>query len=347
MMKGLFSCTIGMLCGLPMLAQPPAGYYDAAQGLTGTALRQALHDIIDDHDPASYQALWGHFQSTDARTDGKVWDIYTDIPGGTPQYLFSFGTDQCGQYGAEGECYNREHSFPSSWFGNSAPMNSDLFHIYPTDGYVNNRRDNYPFGEVNGHTYISSNGSKLGSNVSGGYSGVVFEPIDAYKGDLARSYFYMYTRYLGQTSGWSSPMQQGSDLAPWARNLLLDWHVNDPVSPKEQARNNAIFGIQHNRNPYIDDPQWVHDIWGSGVGLEEQWSVDVRIWSDGRTLYIVAERPLEGTLHILDPAGRVVLTRSLREPRTELETALPDGLYIAELVTEQGRLVQRFVRSAR
>ncbi|HEY0976596.1 MAG TPA: endonuclease [Flavobacteriales bacterium] len=323
-------------------AQPPPGYYDPAEGLTGPALRQALHDIIDGHQVVSYTALWSHFDETDAKPNGKVWDMYSDIPSGTPPYEFTFGSDQCGEYDEEGDCYNREHSLPNSWFGDVPPMNSDLFHIYPTDGYVNNRRGNLPFGEVNSATWTSDNGSKVGGNVAPGYSGPVFEPIDAYKGDFARSYFYMYTRYWGQTSGWSTPMQTGSDLAVWARNMLLDWNAADPVSPKEQDRNNAVFAIQDNRNPYIDDPQWAHAIWGDDVGVAEEVLTDLRMWSDQDGLHLRHGRPLDGTLLVLDLSGRTVLDLRLTEAQADVPLHLASGLYVARVLVPEGQKAQLF-----
>jgi len=72
-------------------------------------------------------------------SNGYVWDMYSDVPGGTPAYYFTFGDDQCGNYSGEGDCYNREHSFPKSWYGDVLPMNTDLFHLYPTDGWVNQK----------------------------------------------------------------------------------------------------------------------------------------------------------------------------------------------------------------
>ncbi len=247
---------------LRVSGQIPPGYYDAAQGQTGQNLRSALHNIIDDHNPASYSALWNHFMNTDAKSNGKVWDMYSDDPGGTPPYEFTFIADQCGNYSTEGDCYNREHSFPGSWFNDNAPMYTDLFHLVPTDGYVNNRRSNYPYGEVGSATWTSLNGSKLGSCSYPGYSGVVFEPIDAYKGDFARGYFYMLTRYMDVSSTFNSPMLTQGDFTDWAISLLLDWHHDDPVSPKETNRNNEIYTIQGNRNPFIDHPEWACDIWG-------------------------------------------------------------------------------------
>ena len=247
-----------------LIADIPPGYYDDAQGLDGEPLRLALHNIIDDHIPQSYSSLYGHFQSTDAKPDGTVWDMYSDVPGGTPPYIYNFtGADQCGNYAGEGDCFNREHSWPKSWFNEDMPMNTDLFHIYPTDGYVNGMRSNHPYGEVASTTWTSQNGSQRGSMNSYNHNGTVFEPIDEYKGDFSRTYFYMSTRYYTEDSGWdNNDMVNGSTLNDWAVVMLMDWHLQDSVSQKEIDRNNAVYAIQENRNPFIDHPEWVGCVWG-------------------------------------------------------------------------------------
>ncbi len=251
------------LFSLSLSAQIPAGYYSDAQGKKGQQLREALGQIIrNGHVELSYTDLWTAFEHTDVRNGNEVWDIYSDVPGGTPPYTYYYGgSDQCGTYSAEGDCYNREHSFPKSWFNDEYPMYTDLFHIYPTDGYVNGRRSNYPYGEVSNPSWTSLNGSKLGPCSFPGYSGTVFEPIDEYKGDLARSYFYMLTRYYDQISSWSSDMLSGDDFSPWAREMLLKWAEQDPVSQKEINRNDSIYKLQGNRNPFIDHPEYVWKIW--------------------------------------------------------------------------------------
>ncbi len=257
--------------------QIPAGYYDNASGLTGPALQAALHDIIDGHYARTYTELWTDFQTTDVKPNGKVWDMYSDIPGQTPPYEYTFVTNQCGNYSGEGSCYNREHSWPKSWFNEGDPMYTDLFHLVPTDGYVNGRRSNYPYGEVSSPSWTSLNGSKLGPNTYPGYSGTAFEPIDAYKGDFARNYFYMSTRYLNEDGGWdTNDMVSGSQLLEWAQNMLMEWHEADPVSNKELDRNDAVYRIQGNRNPYIDNPEYVALVWGGAtLGLPEPTDLQV------------------------------------------------------------------------
>lgn len=265
-----------------VFSQIPTGYYDPANGKTGVPLQAALHDIIKGHTVIPYSGLWNAYYTTDDKPNGKVWDMYSDIPDGTPNgnppYAYTFGSDQCGNYNAEGDCYNREHSWPKSWFNDTSPMNSDIFHIYPTDGKVNGMRDNYPYGTVSSPAWTSMNGCKLGACAWPGYSGTVFEPLDAYKGDFARTYFYMSTRYYTEDAGWAgSPAATGSQLKPWALQLMLHWSSIDQVSQKEIDRNNTIYGMQHNRNPFIDHPEYANQIWGSPVGTNETNAVAYRL----------------------------------------------------------------------
>ena len=271
MKKTLLTLVI-TLVSFSLFAQIPSGYYDDAQGHSGESLKTELYYIIKDHNSQSYGALWDHYYTTDDKPNGKVWDMYSDVPGGNPPYEFTFGSGQCGNYSGEGDCYNREHSFPKSWFDDSSPMVTDIFHIVPTDGYVNGKRSNWPFGETNSPSWTSDNGSKVGSCSVSGYNGTIFEPIDAYKGDFARIYFYMATRYENRIASWENN-SSNSDAAldgssfpcyeEWYLNMLLDWHNNDPVSQKEIDRNNDIYyEVQGNRNPFVDHPEWVALVWG-------------------------------------------------------------------------------------
>ena len=248
-------------------AQIPENYYQSVVGKKKDALKTEMKSIIRPHTQRTYADLWEDFKLTDNKGDGVVWDMYSD---GTPDYVYYYNSGgQCGNYNSEGDCYNREHSFPKSWFNDAYPMYTDLFHLYPTDGYVNGRRDNFPFGEVGNATWTSTNNSKLGASSVSGYSGTVFEPIDLYKGDFARTYFYMVTCYEDELLSWNSEMLDGSQypaFASWALKMLLKWSRNDNVSVKEIDRNNAVYNIQRNRNPFIDYPQLAEYIWGDSIG---------------------------------------------------------------------------------
>ncbi len=264
-----------LFISINILSQIPDNYYQTASGKTGYELKTALYDIIKGHTDIGYDGLWTAYPKTDCRNGNEVWDMYSDVPGGTPAYIYIYSTDQCGNYSGEGSCYNREHSFPKSWFNDGYPMYSDIFHIFPTDGYVNGKRGSYPYGETTSATWTSTNSSKLGSCTFDGYTGVIFEPIDEYKGDLARSYFYMATRYEDVIASWQNNSISADDVLDgtsdhvfetWQLNLLLKWHRNDPVSIKEISRNDSIYKLyQFNRNPFIDHPEYVNSIWGDGI----------------------------------------------------------------------------------
>ena len=258
----LILCSFAWVCR----AEEPEGYYDSAMYKGRLALKEALFGIINEHTKLKYNDLWDAYLRTDADADSNIIDMYNNCP-------FKFKRDQhsTGSSGnKENDClkYNREHSFPKSWFHESkegTPMYTDLFHLYPVSGYVNTRRNNHPFGEVEKPEQTFTGGSKLGNCTFPGYTETAFEPIDEYKGDLARSYFYMATCYHDRFATWESDMLAGNDTADfsdWAKELLLKWHRQDPVSEKETRRNDSVFVLQGNRNPFIDYPELVEKIWG-------------------------------------------------------------------------------------
>ena len=332
------------LSTVALIAQPPPGYYDPAAGLTGPALRQALHDIIDNHTVLANSSLWAAFETTDDRIDGYVWDIYSDIPGGTAPYLYTFGTDQCGTYNSEADCYNREHSFPQSWFGSGPPMDTDLHHIYPTDAWVNQKRGNLPYGKVGVADFISMNGTKTGANIWPGYGGVVCEPINDFKGDLARSYFYMLTRYAPEAGGWTTDMLTAGNFTPWAEALLLQWHADDPVSTKEVDRNNAVYALQGNRNPYIDDPQWVASIWGPSASTPELVTTAARVWWSDDQLHIINASLGNCIAQLFDATGRTISSTEFDSGIGSMAVKAPNAVYVLLLSNAQGTSAIRTVR---
>lgn len=351
-----FLLFLPVILQLQLSAQPPSGYYNSAEGLSGQVLKTALNNIIRNHQALTYNGLWQAFYQTDRKPNDKVWDMYSDIPGGTPAYEYTFFVNQCGNYNAEGQCYNREHSWPASWFNSLTPMYTDLYHIVPTDGYVNNRRGNFPFGEVNNPSWTSTNGSKLGPSVTPGYSGTVFEPINAYKGDFARGFFYMSVRYMGQDAGWAgSEMTQGAEIRPWAVTMLLRWHQQDPVSQKEIDRNNAVFALQQNRNPFIDRPEFAALIWNPAVGLEEKTPyVSVSTWPNPAIGYTFVHcsgcSDMATTVQLLDNGGRVVRSETLQLEAGSGQlnlTGLSEGYYLLRLQqnTETKAFGKLFIRN--
>jgi len=254
------------------------GYYQTVSGLTGFALKTGLHNLIKGHSAQGYGALWGFYSATEIdryyENDGSILDIYSERPAASDPYTYQVVSDQCGNFSQEGDCYNREHSFPRSWFGGSIePMNSDVHHIFASDGKVNSIRGSYPYGEVGNATVTTQNGSKRGAARSGlGHNGTVFEPIGEFKGDIARAQLYMATRYENAVAGWennsssSNAVLNGNSSSVfegWYITMLKRWHAEDPVSQKERDRNDDAFTYQGNRNPFVDHPEFVNLIWGN------------------------------------------------------------------------------------
>ncbi len=357
MKKTYFLITLSYLLSLFTLAQIPSGYYDAAEGLTGEDLKTELYYIIKDHNVQSYGSLWDHYYTTDDKPNGKVWDMYSDNPDGTPPYEYTFGSNQCGNYNSEADCYNREHSFPKSWFDDSSPMVTDIFHIVPTDGYVNGKRGNNPFGETNNASWTSMNGSKVGSNSISGYSGTIFEPIDEYKGDFARIYFYMATRYENLIAGWENN-SSSSDAAlngtsypcyeDWYLNMLLDWHRNDPVSQKEIDRNNDIYTIQDNRNPFVDHPYYVSKIWDPENAISE-FSIDeimnIYAGSQGNTLFLntIENNQEEYQLVLFNISGQELKVETMNHSTFEMDIANTlKGCYILQITKTSNQQLYHF-----
>lgn len=274
------------MLSLVSIAQAPANYYNNANG-TGYALKTQLKTIISNgHNDQGYNSLWTLYSNTAFRdnfyeNDGSLLDLYSENPTGVDPYNYTSTNQQCGNYNAEGICYNREHLVPQSYFDEFQinPMKNDAFHVFPSDGKVNGDRNNLGFGIVGTATYTSQNGSKRGSMSAGAYStftGTVFEPIDAFKGDVARAFFYFATRYessmgsfynaANSTTCQAKAMFDGSTNKVFSDDfilVLIKWHLDDPVSPIEIAKNNAIYTYQGNRNPYIDNPGYVCQIWST------------------------------------------------------------------------------------
>jgi endonuclease I len=262
---------IAFLCTMLSFGQIPSGYYGTATG-TGFTLKTQLYNKIKGHTDQGYNGLWTTYATSDRdkeyENDNSVIDIYSENPTGIDPYKFTLNTNQCGTYSVEGNCYNREHIIPQSVFNSSSPMVADAHFITPTDGKVNGIRSNYPHGNVATASFTSKNGSKLGTSAVSGYTGTVFEPINEFKGDVARMYFYFATRYENTVAGYSFAMFNGTSNQVFTTaflNMLKTWHANDPVSAREIARNNAIYARQGNRNPFIDHPEYVNMIWGGGV----------------------------------------------------------------------------------
>ncbi|MGM9745551.1 MAG: endonuclease [Paludibacteraceae bacterium] len=264
MKKQLFTALATLLVAAAS-ADIPAGYYYKTDGLKKEALKSALNNIASNGIFLAYGGgagyTWQGFYYTDRNeTDSTVIDMYSN-----EKFKFTY-TDGKPDFAAV-EGMHIEHSLPKSWWG-SVMYNSykDLNHLFPAEGRINSAKNDLPLGIVGEAT--SDNGvSKVGKNTfrTADYAGNCFEPADIYKGDFARAYFYMATVYEEFADIWQSPMMDNNTYPvwkDWALELLLQWHRADPVSQKERDRQEAVYAIQGNRNPFIDYPELVEYIWG-------------------------------------------------------------------------------------
>lgn len=333
-------------------AQPPAGYYQTATGKNGAQLKTTLYGIISsNYVSKSYDFLYTIFETSDVRPDGKVWDMYSTC-------TWTPGQKLCGNQQNVCDCYNREHSIPSSWFGGDkgSVMYSDAFHLYPTDGRVNNFRGNMPFGETSTGKIVDSDSrslGKIGNCTFPGYTGQVFEPVDEYKGDFARTYFYFSTRYeniMTTIGGESFNRTKYPAFPDWTINMFLKWHRNDPVSQKEITRNNVIYGYQKNRNPFIDHPELAEHIWGNlvsspwttaSVGSTKELSDRFQFNAVQKSFEFSAGAPVQ--YRILNVSGQTIRTGRVAAGQEVSVAALAAGMYLVRFETELTKAVRKFI----
>lgn len=249
---------------LQALATIPPGYYDRADGKKKADLKAALYEIIASADVLDYGsgtgATWSGFYETDRMANNQVRDRYSN-----ETFYFSGGS------GSVPSGMNIEHAFPKSWWGGSKTQAyKDLHHLMPCESGINSSKSNYPMGKVT--TVKTTNGcTKVGTGPgAGGKSIQLWEPADRWKGDFARVYFYMATCYQNYT--WTgtqalSTLEKNTwpTLQPWAYELFLQWCKDDPVDDIERERNEAVYRIQGNRNPFVDYPNLAEYVWGDSI----------------------------------------------------------------------------------
>ena len=245
------------------------GYYDKMDGKKKEALKAAAKECVEWHTRLVYTDLPNYWQYSDVYPDlydgcKRWWDMYSDNI-----YLIRPGQNARSSFSANK--MQREHSVPKSWWKKNGdveytPAYSDMWNLFPSDGPANQAKLNYPLGLCKSTTF--NNGvSKVGPAQTGygGGSGNVFEPADEYKGDFARSFFYMamvyddlpwVVNYMYRQNSWPT-------LQPWAYEMLLQWSRADKVSQKEIDRNDEVEKSQGNRNPFVDFPELAEYIWGT------------------------------------------------------------------------------------
>lgn len=292
MKKSITITVVTLLLLVTAFGQIPSGYYDAASGKSGGELKAALYNIIKGHTTYPY---------TSSSTD--VWDILkeTDKDPNNPDnvILLYTGWSKNGpkEYDKENG-WSREHVWAKSHgdFGETPPAGTDVHHLRPVDISVNSARDNKDF-DNGGSRYIDGDGSTDCYTDADSW-----EPRDAVKGDVARMIFYMATRYEGENS--EPDLEVVDYVTNWKvtpapkypihgkLSTLLEWHVQDPVDDFEINRNEVIYSYQHNRNPFIDHPEYVNYIWGGNLppmapsGLNAPTITDTSVtlvWTDNST----------------------------------------------------------------
>lgn len=252
------ACLIFFLLPAFLQAFDKAAYYKNADGGKAEELKTALYKIIGNPDVKSYSSLWTYYYQTDRLSDNQVIDRYSY----TKRYFET-------QNGNAVSGMNKEHGIPQSWWGGGTSNNigSDLQHVLPSEADANSRKSNYGMGIVT-NTKWTNNCIKVGTGQAGNNGTVqLWEPADEWKGDFARIYFYIVTCYenmsLVQAEGCNT-MQSNTypKLQPWAYELYIKWSKEDPVDEQERKRNDIVFGIQGNRNPFVDFPGLERYIWG-------------------------------------------------------------------------------------
>jgi endonuclease I len=314
--RQLISITLFSFLCIYLPAQIPANYYDKAIGKQSAELKTALHEIINPHTFLEYYSSATSFRTTDWHPDGYYWDMYSNNKRKDWNNGYTY--------------LNREHSMPKSWFGvssdevNDYPIATDLYNLYPSDVTANEAKSNNALGVVGANIYFSNGVVKVGKNTYQGYNGTVFEPANEYKGDFARGYMYMVTSYENyantwQSTGTSSMLQRNTYpvFNTYAVNLLMEWHRVDPVSSKEINRNNAVYRLQNNRNPFVDHPLLAEYLWGKFVG--EAWDgtgdepetnspLIYKYNADNNTVFVQLKKPAEATFAIYYLSGKLKQT---------------------------------------
>lgn len=318
----LITLMIGLLHASSALSQSLTDYYRSADGLRKDNLKTALYKIISDHKTIAYKSLFDYYEQTDGclNNPAQIFDMFS-----TNTYYFV----------SVGNSMNKEHVVPQSWWGggNKYPIYSDMFNVLPSDSKANSSKSNYPLGKITGDKKYDNGRIKIGKSSNSGGCGYVFEPYDEFKGDFARIYLYDATCY--QNINWDNTayaFPTGKETYPtleaWIIPILLEWNKLDPPSEWEITRNNRVYQVQNNRNPFIDYPQLAEYIWGDSIAYN--WDLDNAVPNviDGNTTIPTVD-PEEPT----DPENPTVDPEEPDDPTTPT-TPISGNLLYAESFDE-------------
>lgn len=280
MKKHLF-LILTVLFSVGMMAEDiPAGFYDAINGTQDSVLKSTLSLLVRGGERYEYGAnqyhtssnppawekgdlkaygTWQALPLTDMHPDGIVWDMYSNCVRYYPN-----------KQGESGCSLNIEHCLPKSWWGGTVnEAYKDLYNLNPSDQRANSQKSNYAPGHVTKGDKFNNGSFLMDSKSKSQYGYICWEPEAQYRGDFARTYFFMATAYeYLEWTAYTEYISSDSYLmfSDAIIQVLLDWHRADPVSDKECCRADRISDIQHNRNPFIDYPELVEYIWGNKKG---------------------------------------------------------------------------------
>lgn len=322
----LLSCSI-------VLGQIPDGYYDDAEGLTGDELKVALHNIIDDHAEFIYDDLRDFLLKETDEDPGNSDNVI----------LFYCGRSRAkSAFGGGSENWNREHVWAKSHgdFGTTPPAGTDCHHMKPTDVNVNSTRSNLDF-DMGGTPLSEAPDCKVDSDS--------FEPRDQDKGDVARMIFYMAVRYEGDNGEPDLEVVDAVNTSPNPEHgklsTLLQWNEQDPPDDFEMNRNEVIYSYQLNRNPFIDRPEFVNEIWGDPSAISENGIIHFSCYPNPvlTNLFIEFSNNTTVTYSVYYLDGKQVLAGELQPGVSSVSMeVLPDGLYVILLRDTSGKTVKHF-----
>ncbi len=333
-------------------SQIPAGYYSSLIGLTGDTLKDTLNNIIDGHTEYPYTSssqddCWDILKLADKDPDSSnnVLGIYSN-----------FSMDGPKEYDS-GRGWSREHVWAKSRgnFTTSKGVGTDLHNLRAEDVSTNTARNNRNFDDANTR-YIDGSGNYSGTTDS--YTSStdwVWEPRDEVKGDIARTIFYMTVRYEGENGELdlelTDSLLSSSDQSPLhgKASTLYTWHINDTVSDAERARNDTIYKYQGNRNPFVDHPEYVKEIYGSKYGgisvgvnkIEKVEQDQFKIYPNPSREYITIESngKMIQEIRIVNLQGKLISEAQYFSKTAKLDlSSLNRGVYFIQIIDNEGRV---------
>jgi endonuclease I len=295
-----------------LFSQIPTGYYDGAEGLTGTDLELFLRGVVTDgYTGVSYG---------DSR---YILDETDEDPNNTANIILVYLGTSVSEVWDNGATWNREHVWPQSLLGvsvtnSSINEGSDLHNLKPANPSENSSRSNDYFDNFR--------------------TADTYEPRDEVKGDIARILFYMTVRYSNLELVNTPPATY--EMAKL--DVLLEWHNQDPVDDFERNRNEVIYSYQNNRNPFIDRPEFVSSVWNP-TSVNRSLAETIRVFPNPATSILYVDGVEDATYSIINILGRQVQQGKLGDEAVDV-SALPQGKYILLIEDKATAIAKSFVK---